>query len=92
MIKTNFVFLDDGRWLMVYSPRKGGLNIPDNVAIANCMQDRVPIAVIVQVTTKADRKFGSTYRVLGLGLVTDYNSPQDVFEIQSIDWDFLENM
>jgi hypothetical protein len=90
--KDEFIFLDDGRWLMEYSPRKGGLGIPDNVALVNCMQDGVPIAVIVQVTTRENRQVGSTYRILGLGLVTNYNSVRDVFEIQSIDWDALENI
>ncbi|MBN1219727.1 MAG: HNH endonuclease [Anaerolineae bacterium] len=90
--KDEFVFLDDGRWLMTYSPRKGGLEIPDNVALANCMQDKVPVGVIAQITPKTHKKSGSTYQILGLGIVTDYNPIQDVFEIQSIDWDTLENV
>ncbi|GAB4428313.1 MAG: hypothetical protein Fur0044_26140 [Anaerolineae bacterium] len=90
--KDEFIFLDDGRWLMTYSPRKGGLEIPDNVALARCMQDKIPIGVIAQVTTRTNRESGSTYRILGLGMVTDYNPIQDVFEVQSVDWDTLENV
>jgi hypothetical protein len=90
--KDEFVFLDDGRWLMTYSPRKGGLDISDNVALANCMQDRVPVGVIAQVTDRTNRKVGSTYRILGLGIVTNYNPTQDVFEVESIDWNTLENV
>src|SRR5262245_35794844 len=67
--KDEFIFLEDGRWIMVYSPRKGGLNIPDNIALANCMQDKVPVGVITQVTTRTE-EIGSTYRILGLGIVT----------------------
>jgi hypothetical protein len=90
--KDEFIFLEDGRWLMAYSPRKGGLHISDNVALMNCMQDKVPVGVIAQVTAKTDTQSGSTYHVLGLGLVTNYNTLHDVFEIQSVDWDALEDI
>jgi hypothetical protein len=90
--KDFYVFLEDGRWLMDYSPRKGGLDISDNVALANCIQDKVPVGVITQVTTRADKGIGSTYQILGLGIVTDYNPTRDVFGIQSVDWDILEDV
>ena len=90
--KDEFVFLDDGRWLMAYSPRKGGLEVPDNIALANCMRDKVPVGVIVQTTQKTHKQKGSTYQILGLGIVTDYNLLQDVFEIQSVDWVTLESV
>lgn len=90
--KDEFIFLEDGRWLMTYSPRKGGMDIADNVALGNCMQDKVPVGVITQVTTRTNRESGSTYRILGLGIVTDYNPSQEVFEIQSVDWNTLESI
>jgi hypothetical protein len=90
--KDDFVFLEDGRWLMTYAPRKGGLDISDNVALAQCMQDKVPVGVIAQVATKSNKQSGSAYQILGLGIVTDYNPIQDVFEIQSVDWDTLEDV
>jgi hypothetical protein len=90
--KDEFIFLEDGRWLMTYSPRKGGLDISDNVALTNCMQDKIPVGVITQVTTKTNKQRRSTYQILGLGIVTEYNPIQDVFEIQSVDWNTLEDV
>lgn len=83
--KDEVVFLDDGRWLMAYSPRSGGLHMADNRALVNCMDDRVAIGVFRQLSDKTDRIQGSTYRVLGLGLVTDYDAKRDVFVIESAD-------
>ena len=56
------------------------------------MQDKIPVGVITQVTTRTNRQRGSTYQILGLGIVTDYNPIQDVFEIQSVDWNTLEDI
>jgi len=89
--KDEYIFLEDGRWLMNYSPRKGGLDISDNAALVNCMQDRVPVGVIVQFTGKRDPE-GSRYRVLGLGMVTNFNSTLEVFEIEGADWGTLESV
>lgn len=83
--KDEVVFLEDGRWLMTYSPRAGGLQITDNRALLKCMNEHVPIGVFRQVTDKTNRKHGSTYRVLGLGLVTNYDENHDVFIIESVD-------
>ncbi|NJN98035.1 MAG: hypothetical protein HC875_30125 [Anaerolineales bacterium] len=90
--KDEFIFLEDGRWLMAYSPRKGGLQVSDNVSLINCMQDKVPVGVIAQVTAKTDKQSGSTYHILGLGIVTNYNTLHGVFEIQSVGWDTLEDI
>src|SRR5512136_220661 len=83
--KDQVVFLDDGRWLMTYAPRSGGLDISDNHALVKCMDDRVPLGVFKQLTDKTDRQHGSTYLVLGLGLITMYDSKADVFVVQSAD-------
>lgn len=90
--KDEVVMLDDGRWLMTYSPRAGGLQIADNRALTKCMDERVPIAVFRQLTDKTNKKHGSTYRVLGLGLVTGYDSQQDVFIVESVDHTALESI
>ncbi len=88
--KDEVIFLEDGRWLMTYSPRTGGMQIADNRALVKCMDDRVPIGVFRQITDKTDRKRGSTYRVLGLGIITGYDANQDVFVIESADRASLE--
>lgn len=90
--KDEVISLDDGRWLMTYSPRAGGLQIADNQALVKCMDDRVPLGVFRQLTDKTNRKYGSTYRVLGLGLVTSYDSNADVFIVESADRLALETI
>jgi hypothetical protein len=90
--KDEVVFLEDGRWLMTYSPRAGGLHLSDNRALIKCMDERIPLGVFRQLTHKADRQHGSSYRVLGLGLITGYDSNNDVFIIESCDRASLERV
>ena len=90
--KDEVIFLEDGRWLMTYSPRSGGLNVPDNRALVKCMDERVPLAVFKQMTEKRDRQYGSTYLVLGLGLVASYDPSADVFIVESVDQSALEEV
>ena len=80
--KDEVIFMDDGRWLMTYSPRSGGLEISDNRALVRCMDDHMPLAVIQQVT---DKTKGSTYKVLGLGIISRYDPARDVFDVESVD-------
>jgi hypothetical protein len=90
--KDEVIFLEDGRWLMTYSPRSGGLNVPDNRALIKCMDDRVSLAVFKQMTEKRDRQHGSTYLVLGLGLIANYDPSADVFIVESVDQPSLEEV
>ncbi|MEW5871964.1 MAG: HNH endonuclease [Chloroflexota bacterium] len=83
--KDEVVILEDGRWLMTYSPRSGGLEISDNRALVRCMDNRMPLAVFQQETDKTDKQHGSTYRVLGLGLITNFDPQKDVFIVESVD-------
>ena len=87
--KDDVVFLDDGRWLMTYSPRSGGLDISDNRALVRCMDTRTPLAVFKQVSDKSSSQ-GSTYLVLGLGFITIFDANSGVFIIESVDWQTLE--
>jgi hypothetical protein len=88
--KDEVVFLDDGRWLMTYSPRSGGLDISDNRALVKCMDTRMPLAIFKQVSDKTSSQ-RSTYLVLGLGLITGFDTNNGVFNIESVDWQTLEN-
>jgi hypothetical protein len=90
--KDEVVFLEDGRWLMTYSPRVGGLHLSDNKALVKCMDERIPLGVFKQITDKTDRQHGSTYRVLGLGLITSYDASADLFVIESCDRAALEQV
>lgn len=87
--KDDVVFLEDGRWLMTYSPRSGGLGISDNRALVKCMDTKIPLAVFKQVSGKASSQ-GSKYLVLGLGLITNFDANSGVFIIESADWPTLE--
>lgn len=80
--KDEVIHLSDGRWLMRYSPRSGGLNQPDNRALIRCKDDRMPFGVIQQITDKTRR---STYRILGLGILSNYDSARDEFIVESAD-------
>lgn len=86
--KDEVVFID-GHWLMDYSPRAGGLKISDNQALVRCMDSKTPLAVFKQVFDKTSSQ-GSTYLVMGLGLITNYNADRDVFVLESVDWQTLE--
>jgi len=90
--KDRVNFLEDGRWVMKYSPRSGGQEHSDNRALIKCMDDNVPLAVFMQLTDKRDRKYGSTYRVLGLGLINGYDAKDDVFIVASVDINSLEKL
>lgn len=90
--KDEVIHLDDGRWLMTYSPRSGGLNVADNRALVRCMDEKVPIGVFRQLSDKTDRQNSSTYRVLGLGLVSGYDAKGDVFFVESVNRDALHKV
>jgi hypothetical protein len=90
--KDEVIFSDNGHWLMTYSPRSGGLHISDNRALVKCLDERVPICVFRQFSDKTDRVHGSTYRILGLGLVTGYDPKQDIFIVESADETALEQV
>jgi len=90
--KDRVNFLKDGRWVMKYSPRSGGQEHSDNRALIKCMDDNVPLAVFMQLTDKRNRKYGSSYKVLGLGLIIEYDVKDDVFIVASADINSLEKL
>ena len=67
---------------MDYSPRSGGLGHHENKSLVRCMDDHVPVGVIQQATGKVS---GSTYKVLGLGIVSRYDPARDIFVVESVD-------
>src|SRR5262249_8772385 len=90
--KDEVIILEDGRWLMTYSPRAGGLVLSDNRALVKCMEAQIPLGVFKQLTNKTNRYHGSTYHILGLGLITNYDANADVFVIESADRSALEQV
>ena len=90
--KDEVVFLEDGRWLMTYSPRSGGLDISDNRALMRCKDEGIPLGVFKHITSKTHHEQDSTYLVLGLGIITAYDARSDVFIVESVDWSALERV
>jgi hypothetical protein len=90
--KDEYVFLNDGRWLMMYAPRSGGLTISDNKALIKCMTDHLPLGVFIQITDKTNRDHGSTYQVLGLGMITNYDAKTDVFNVEAVEQSVLDHV
>jgi len=90
--KDEFLFLEDGRWLMTYAPRSGGFAVSDNKALKKCMDKQVPLGIFVQETDKRNRQVGSTYRVMGLGLISQYDEKAMVFLIEAARHDILDDV
>ena len=62
----------DGTWEMRYAPMRGRLDVGVNKALFACLQDHVPILVIV--TTKPPKtRGGARYRLLGLAIVEGFD-------------------
>ena len=89
--KDEATFLDDGQWLITYAPRSGGLDMSDNRALLKCTEKKVPLGVFKQMTEKTNKKYGSTYLVMGLGLITNYDADNDVFIIERADRTVFED-
>ena len=56
------------------------------------MEERISIGVFKQLTGKTNRYYGSTYCVLGLGLITSYDTKTEVFVVESADSSALEQV
>jgi len=76
-------YLFDRSWTMLYSPKAGGLEISSNQALVRCSEDREPVLVFRQVTSKMDRE-GSTYLIAGLGLIETFESQSGLFRIRGM--------
>ncbi len=81
--------LPDGRWRIKYSPKKGALDSAVNTSLFNCMTDKEPIIVLEQVSDKTSKQ-GTRYRLMGLGLIEDYDPEMNVFNICHVDFKTME--
>jgi hypothetical protein len=82
-------YLDDRSWWIHYSPKAGDLAIASNRALFLCMEDKEPVLVIRQETAKGARG-GSSYRILGLGLVEEFEQRRHLFRIRGLHFDQIE--
>ena len=84
-------YLPDGRWSIKYSAKAGGKNIAVNQGLFNCMRDKEPVIVLEQLSTKTSMQ-GTQYRLMGLGLIDNYDPQQDIFFIQHVDFVTLQRV
>ncbi len=83
-------YLTDGRWRIRYSAKSGGTHIVQNKALVNCMTGKEPVIVLLQ--TSNSKKLGVKYRLLGLGLIHNFDPINDQFDIHHIDSEFLDRL
>lgn len=76
-------FNPDGTWWMNYSPKAGNLDLAVNAAMVRCMTDSEPLLVLKQTADKTSTS-GSRYRLLGLGLVEDFDHTAQLFRIRGL--------
>lgn len=62
--------LSNGEWVYRYH-REDGENKDTNRGLINCMEQGIPVGVLIQVQGKPDVR----YFVAGLGLITQFNDP-----------------
>jgi hypothetical protein len=87
--EDKITYLPDGRWHIKYSPKKGELNSAVNSSLFACLKDKEPVIVLEQVSDKMDMH-GAKYRIMGLGLIENYDPKLNVFHIQHVDYSTLE--
>lgn len=84
-------YLPDGRWIIKYSAKKGGPTKAVNASLLNCRKDKEPIIVLEQISSKTHKQ-GSRYRLMGLGLIDNYDPDSEIFSIQHVDFATLEQV
>lgn len=87
--KDRLTYLADGRWRISYSAKVGGPHIAANQGLFNCLENKEPVIVLEQLSTKSHKK-GTWYRLMGLGLIEAYNTAEDTFSIHHVDYATLE--
>jgi len=85
------IYLPDGRWTINYSAKKGGPGIAVNQGLFNCMKNKEPVIVLEQISNKTYKK-GTQYRLMGLGLINNYDSATELFNIHHVDYATLEQI
>lgn len=70
--------LADGTWHIRYAQEGRDSLYFTNQALKACMDDAVPVAVLVQVKAKPSPR----YKILGLGLVEDWIEAEGIFHIR----------
>lgn len=82
-------YSQDRSWYFYYSPKAGPLDGSANLAMFNCKRDQEPLLVVKQLTDKTSSK-GTQYRVLGLGLIEDFDQSDRLFKIREVTIDAFQ--
>jgi len=73
----------DRSWYFSYSPKAGSLEGAVNQSLFSCLRDQEPILVLKQLTDTTSPK-GASYRLLGLGLIENFNPDARLFQIRQM--------
>lgn len=76
-------YKDDRSWYFHYSPKAGALDAAVNRSLFNCLRDEEPVIVVKQITDKHAPQ-GTTYKILGLGLIEDFDAQNRLFRIREM--------
>jgi hypothetical protein len=76
----------DRSWSILYSPKVGGLDLAQNAALVRCMTDQEPVLVMQQISDKQHRT-GAHHRLLGLGLILNFDPSRQLFQIRGLHWE-----
>lgn len=71
----------DGSWTMLYAAKKGDLHSSSNKSLFACMQDKVPVLVIV-TARRQEHPGGTRYRLLGPAIIEDFHTRSRRFLIR----------
>ena len=73
----------DRSWYFHYSPKSGSLDSAVNQSLFNCKRDGEPVLVLKQLSDKYQKQ-GVTYKILGLGLLEDFDLSERLFQISEV--------
>jgi hypothetical protein len=63
----------DGSWTMLYAAKQGDLHSSSNRSLFACLEDKVPVLVIVTARRQSHRG-GIQYRLLGPAIIEDFDT------------------
>ena len=64
-------FQADGSWSFQYSAKKTSLEAEPNKSLFACLEDKIPVIVVVKVTHESQE--GARYRILGPALIESFD-------------------
>ena len=71
----------DGTWSMEYAAKKGDLTSAINLSLFACMQDHVPILVVV-TSRPSGTKGGAKYQILGPAIIENFDTSSRRFGLK----------